>query len=196
MKLAVHWPPGRRLAERGDLQPADHRPSISVGPGGMAVPCAASDPDLHPGEPARVATLELEAEGGLTVEVGWGAVGFGCARQIRNHHTLMPEWEPWGSAYETFERSKHLAALRRISAMRGSPLARAGLKKGLDGVIDKFILRSFVHRWSCWMFWVTPPRFQLLPNNGNPRRRASPGHRADSAPVHLPYGRDRWCPQL
>jgi len=63
----------------------------------MVVRCAASDPDLYPGQPARVATWELEASGGLTVEVGWGAVGFGCPRQIRNHHTLTPVWEPWGS---------------------------------------------------------------------------------------------------
>ncbi|MSU32725.1 MAG: hypothetical protein EXS25_08730, partial [Pedosphaera sp.] len=39
-------------------------------------------------------------------------------------------------------------------------------------------------------------RFQLWPDTGNPRRRASLGHRADSAPLHRPYGRDRWCPKL
>jgi len=46
------------------------------------------------------------------------------------------------------------------------------------------------------MFWLTPSRFQLWPDTGNPRGRASPGHRADSAPLHRPYGRDRWCPKL
>ena len=46
------------------------------------------------------------------------------------------------------------------------------------------------------MFWLIPSRFQLWPDTGNPRGRASPGHRADSAPLHRPYGRDRWCPKL
>jgi hypothetical protein len=55
------------MAQRGDLQPADHRPPVSTGSGGLVVPCAASDPDLHPGQLARVATLELEAEVILTV---------------------------------------------------------------------------------------------------------------------------------
>ena len=86
-ELALHWPPGRRLAERGDLQPADYRPPVSVGPGGLAVRCVASDPDLHPDQPARVATLELEAEGCLTVEVGWKEVTGGCPSKTRNHHT-------------------------------------------------------------------------------------------------------------
>jgi hypothetical protein len=103
-ELALHRPPGRRLAERDDLQPDDHRAPVSVGPGGLAVRCAASDPDLHPGQPARVTTLELEAEGCLTVEVDWGAVSFGCPSQIRNHHALTPAWEPWGSEYEYLDR--------------------------------------------------------------------------------------------
>jgi hypothetical protein len=98
-ELALHRPPGRRLAERADLQPADHCAPVSVGSGGLAVRCAASDPDLHPGQPARVATLELEAAGCLTVEVArWTVLG-GRPRQTRNHHTLTTEWEPWGSAY-------------------------------------------------------------------------------------------------
>jgi len=55
------------MAKRGDLQSADDRPPVSVGPGGLAVRCAASDPGLHAGQLARVATLELEAGGCLTL---------------------------------------------------------------------------------------------------------------------------------
>jgi peptidoglycan/LPS O-acetylase OafA/YrhL len=33
-------------------------------------------------------------------------------------------------------------------------------------------------------------------DTGNPRGRASRGHRADSAPLHRPYGRNRWSPML
>jgi hypothetical protein len=65
------------MAERVDLQSADHRASVSVGSGVMIVRCAAENPDLHQGQLARVATLELEAEGCLTVEVTgerWGSV--------------------------------------------------------------------------------------------------------------------------
>jgi hypothetical protein len=94
-ELAIHRPPGRRLAERCDLQPADHRPSVSVGSGGLAERCAASDPDLHPGQLVRVATLELESEGYLTVEVDRIAVEFGRPSQVWNHHPLTPAWEPW-----------------------------------------------------------------------------------------------------
>ena len=65
----------------------------------MAVRCAASDPDLHSGQPARVATLELEAEGCLTVEVDCKEVAGGRTSQTRNHQTLTPALEPWGSAY-------------------------------------------------------------------------------------------------
>jgi glycosyltransferase involved in cell wall biosynthesis len=65
----------------------------------MAVRCAASDPDLHPGQPARVATLELEAEGSLTVEVDWKEVAGGRTSKTRNYHTLTPVWKPWGSVY-------------------------------------------------------------------------------------------------
>ena len=93
-ELALHLPPGRRLAERGDLQPADNRPPESVGPGGLAVRCAADNPDLHPGQLARVATLELEAEGCLTVEVDWKEVAGSRPSQTRNHHSLTPAWEP------------------------------------------------------------------------------------------------------
>jgi hypothetical protein len=46
------------------------------------------DPDLHPGQPARVAALELEASSGLTAEVDRGAVAAGRPGQTRNHHTL------------------------------------------------------------------------------------------------------------
>jgi hypothetical protein len=60
---------------------------------------SASDPDLHPSQPARVATLELEASGCLTVEVDWGAVACDRPRQTRNHHTLASAWEPWGSPH-------------------------------------------------------------------------------------------------
>jgi hypothetical protein len=98
-ELALHRPLGCRLAECGDLQPSNHCAPVSVGPGGFAVQCTASDPDLHPGQPARVATLELEVEGCLTVGVDSGAVWFGCPRQIRNHSAPTPAWEPWGSAY-------------------------------------------------------------------------------------------------
>ena len=81
------------------LQPADYRPPVSPGSGGLAVRCAASDPDLHSGQPARVATLELEAEGSLTVEVDWKEVAGGRPSQTRNHHTLTPAWDPWGSPH-------------------------------------------------------------------------------------------------
>ncbi len=64
-------------------------------------------------------------------------------------------------------------------------LAKAVLKKGLDGVIGEIILRSFGHGWCCWMFWLTPSRLQLWPDTSNPGRRASPGHRAGI--VGVPY---------
>jgi hypothetical protein len=65
----------------------------------MVVRCAASDPDLYPGQPARVATWELEAEGCLTVEVDWKEVAGGRTSKTRNHHTLTPASEPWGSPH-------------------------------------------------------------------------------------------------
>jgi hypothetical protein len=46
--LTIYRPPGRRLAGRGDLQPADHRSSLSVGYGRLADRRAAPGPDLHP----------------------------------------------------------------------------------------------------------------------------------------------------
>ncbi len=98
-ELALHRPSGRRVAERGDLQPSDHCAPVSVGPSGLAVRCAASHPDLHPSQLARVATLELEASGCLTVEVGWKEVAGGRTSKTRNHHTLTPASEPWGSPH-------------------------------------------------------------------------------------------------
>ena len=68
------------MAQCSDLQPVDHRPSISVGSGGLAGGCLASDPDLHPGQPGRVAALELEASGCLKVEVDLKEVAGGCPR--------------------------------------------------------------------------------------------------------------------
>ena len=90
------------MAQRSDLQPVDHRPAVSAGSGCLAKRCAASHPDLHPGQLDGVAALELEAAGGLTTEVDRRAMAVGRRRTTRNHHTLTPEWEPWGSphAYE------------------------------------------------------------------------------------------------
>jgi len=93
-ELAVHRPPGRRVAERSDLQPSDHRPPVSPGSGSLAERRAASDPNLYPSYSARGATLELEASGGLTVEVNREANAAGRPIQTRNHRTLKPEWEP------------------------------------------------------------------------------------------------------
>jgi hypothetical protein len=90
----VHRPPGRRVAERSDLQPSDHRPPVSPGSGSLAERRAASDPNLYPSYSARGATLELEASGGLTVEVNREANAAGRPIQTRNHRTLKPEWEP------------------------------------------------------------------------------------------------------
>ena len=97
----------------------------------MVVRCAASDPDLYPGQPARVATWELEASGGLTVEVGWGAVGFGCPRQIRNHHTLTPVWEPWGSPPFNYPQVPFASNMPRwISLRREKPRQTTRLPGG------------------------------------------------------------------
>ncbi len=87
------------MAQRSDLQPVDHRPAVSAGSGCLAERCAASDPNLHPGQHVRVAALELEAAGGLTVEVFRRAVAVGRPKAPRNHHTLTPEWKPWGSPH-------------------------------------------------------------------------------------------------
>jgi hypothetical protein len=54
---------------------------------------------VHLGQLARVATLELEASGCLTVEVDWKKVAGGRTSTTRNHHTLTPAWEPWGSPH-------------------------------------------------------------------------------------------------
>jgi hypothetical protein len=97
--LAVHRAPGCRMAQRSDLQPVDHRSEVSAGSGCLAERCAASDPNLHPGQLDRVAALELEATGRLTVEVDRRAPVSGRPRATRNHNTVTPEWEPWGSAH-------------------------------------------------------------------------------------------------
>jgi hypothetical protein len=55
------------MAQCSDLQPVDHRPAVSAGSYCLAKRCAASDPDLHPGQLDRVAALALETAGGLTV---------------------------------------------------------------------------------------------------------------------------------
>jgi hypothetical protein len=98
-ELAVHRASGCRLAQCSNLQPVDHRPTVSVGSGCLIGRCAASDPDLHPGQLDGVAALELEAAGGLTVEVVRRAVAVGRPRTTRNYHTLTTEWEPWGSPH-------------------------------------------------------------------------------------------------
>jgi hypothetical protein len=54
---------------------------------------------LHPSQFAQVAALELKATGRLTVEVDRRAPVAGRPRATRNHHTLKPEWEPWGSPH-------------------------------------------------------------------------------------------------
>jgi hypothetical protein len=88
-----------RLPLTTDLQPVDHRPAVSTESGCLAKRCAASDPNLHPGQLDRVAALELQAKGRLTVEVVRRAVAVGRPKATRNHHTLTPEWEPWGSPH-------------------------------------------------------------------------------------------------
>jgi len=65
------------MAERGDLQSADHRPPVSPESRDLVDRRIASNPDLHPSQPARVAILKLEASGGLTAEVDRGAVAAG-----------------------------------------------------------------------------------------------------------------------
>ena len=76
-----------------DLRPA------AFGPGGMGVPCAAPDPDLHPSQLTRIAALELKASGCLTVELDWKEVAGGRTSKTRNHQTLTPAPEPWGSPH-------------------------------------------------------------------------------------------------
>jgi hypothetical protein len=80
------------MAQCSDLQPVDHRPTVSAGTDCLAERCAASDPNLHPGQLDRVAALALEAKGRLTVEVVRRAVAVGRPKATRNHHTLTPEW--------------------------------------------------------------------------------------------------------
>ena len=85
------------MAQCSDLQPVDHRSAVSAGSCCLAERCAASDPNLHPGQLDGVAALELEAAGRLTVEVDRRSPVAGRPRSTRNHHTLTPEWDPWGS---------------------------------------------------------------------------------------------------
>ncbi len=81
-----------------------------------------------------------------------GPDGYGATADLRESEIEFTDgglerarFETVGVAGRWFERSKHIAALRSISAMRGSPLAEAVLKKGLDGVIGEIILGSFGH---------------------------------------------------
>ena len=74
-------------------------PLVSTRSGSLFDRRAASNPDLHPSQPARVATLELEASGGLIAEVDRAPEANDRSRQTQNHHTLTPEWEPWGSPH-------------------------------------------------------------------------------------------------
>jgi hypothetical protein len=55
--------------------------------------CLHGDPGLHLGQPARVATLELEAESCPTVEVDWGAVGSAYA-YVRLSETNLKSSHP------------------------------------------------------------------------------------------------------
>jgi hypothetical protein len=107
----------------------------------------ASDPDPHLSQPARVATLELEASSGLTAEVVRVAVAAGRPRQTRNHHTLKPVWEPWGSAYG-YSRSNAVEPLvqdqhHAIGVPRDLEVAERSSVPGHHGVL--FLRIRFVH---------------------------------------------------
>jgi len=66
-KTSLSSAPGPRLAQRGDLEPADHRPTVLFGFRRMADQRLASNPNMHLGKSASVGLKDPALQRAVTV---------------------------------------------------------------------------------------------------------------------------------